>query len=144
MSEVNAGPDGQPAGHYHQSLVSPWGIVVAAHGKANDNHILVLGESFFSPAVTTPLTTDLLKAPSVVTLAFYVQCKFHACAEALPSQPPKLLEILDDSLAIRIPLAADYTDNFVNGVSNEPLSCAQIRAACMLSGPAPAWCHVSF
>ncbi len=32
-------------------------------------------------------------------------------------QSPKLLEILDDSLAIRIPLTADYSDNFVNGVS---------------------------
>ncbi len=46
MSEVHTDPDGQPAGHYHQSLVSPWGIALAAHGKANDNHIMVLGEPF--------------------------------------------------------------------------------------------------
>ena len=49
MSEVHTDPDGQPAGHYHQSLVSPWGIALAAHGKANDNHIMVLGEPFPSP-----------------------------------------------------------------------------------------------
>ena len=49
MSEVNAAPDDQPAGHYHQTLVSPWGIAVAAHGMANDNHIIVLGESLCPP-----------------------------------------------------------------------------------------------
>ena len=38
-----------------------------------------------------------------------------ACAEAAAPQAPRLLEILEDSLAIRIPLAADYTDNFVTG-----------------------------
>ena len=49
MSEVNTDPEGQPAGHYHQSLVSPWGVAVAAYGKANDNHIMVLGEPSPSP-----------------------------------------------------------------------------------------------
>jgi len=44
MAEVNTDPDGQPGGHYHQSLISPWGVAVAAHGKANDNHIIVLGK----------------------------------------------------------------------------------------------------
>lgn len=38
-----------------------------------------------------------------------------AWAEAAAPQAPRLLEILEDSLAIRIPLAADYTDNFVTG-----------------------------
>ena len=45
MAEVNTDPDGQPSGHYHQSLISPWGVAVAAHGKANDNHIIVLGKA---------------------------------------------------------------------------------------------------
>lgn len=45
MSDVNTDPERQPGGHYHQSLVAPWQVAVAAHGKASDNHILVLGES---------------------------------------------------------------------------------------------------
>ena len=56
VSDVNADPDGQPSGHYHQSFISPWGVAIAAHGMANDNHIIVLGEISCPPeALLLPL-----------------------------------------------------------------------------------------
>ena len=62
MSEVNADPDGQPGGHYHQSLVSSWGVAVAAHGKASDNHIIVLGAPFCPPSAF-PLPRTCSRGP---------------------------------------------------------------------------------
>ncbi len=55
-------------------------------------------------------------------------CGRIGCAEATPAQPPKLLEILDDALAIRIPLAADYADNFVTGMMAQQTALPECRS----------------
>ena len=45
MYEAISDPEGQPRGHYHQVLVSPWHVAIAAHGKTSDNHVIVLGKA---------------------------------------------------------------------------------------------------
>ncbi len=45
MYEAISNPECQPGGHYHQALISPWHVAIGAHGKADDNHVIVLGKA---------------------------------------------------------------------------------------------------
>ena len=93
----------------HVTGVTAWGAIVAARGKANDDHIKLFGA----------LLCCLPQRSKDIGGTWSSHYKGFACsAEAGQGGAPKLVDITEDWSAIRIPAAMDYADNYVTGVES--------------------------
>ena len=90
----------------HVTGVPAWGAIVAARGKANDDHIKLFGTLLYCLPQRSEDTGGIWSS----------HYRGFACsAEAGQGAAPKLVDITEDWSAIRIPAAMDYADNYVTG-----------------------------